>query len=433
MAFANDSKKDILQFIAAAYSDIVNFFIKEYEHNPIPKKNLLKGEVDKALEVCPWASFSMRQMAAREALDMLRARNEELTGTEKRAKAAEKALKKAIKKGHRTNKLKNLAYKWRSRVKPKATPKHSGRRMQWSAQVCEIQMAKTATGFDYWLHISCVGSGIILDIPIKATKHFRRMMRRGGKLLKSFVINPKNLTLQLVFEFQVPKRKFGTHTGSDLGIHKGNTLGNGKMFGLETWKYLERILRCKPRSKGRLRARRAYDHYLDREFKKFGDYIDSKNIALVVTEILTNIGYKTKERRRLFKDMRRFVAVWKPGSCADKLQRTLEDRRSALRRVLAYDNSITCSECRHRDKKNRTGQTFLCGGCGYSCDADINAARNAEFRFFSGPYAAGFKDQRRWGNLASGQSRKYRRPAGSRKGSGPLAGRDGAGQPVLST
>jgi IS605 OrfB family transposase len=45
------------------------------------------------------------------------------------------------------------------------------------------------------------------------------------------------------------------------------------------------------------------------------------------------------------------------------------------------DTSRTCSACGHCEKANRKGQAlFSCQACGYSCNADFNAARNIRSR-----------------------------------------------------
>ena len=49
----------------------------------------------------------------------------------------------------------------------------------------------------------------------------------------------------------------------------------------------------------------------------------------------------------------------------------------------AYTSQM-CSECGYVDKKNRmTRDLFICKSCGYSTDADYNAARNIRARALS--------------------------------------------------
>jgi transposase len=45
--------------------------------------------------------------------------------------------------------------------------------------------------------------------------------------------------------------------------------------------------------------------------------------------------------------------------------------------VPAEYTSQRCSDCKYVDRENRESQAvFLCLSCGYSCNADVNAARN---------------------------------------------------------
>ncbi len=45
------------------------------------------------------------------------------------------------------------------------------------------------------------------------------------------------------------------------------------------------------------------------------------------------------------------------------------------------DTSRTCSQCRHCEKANRkTQKSFVCNHCGFSCNADWNAALNIRFK-----------------------------------------------------
>jgi transposase len=69
-----------------------------------------------------------------------------------------------------------------------------------------------------------------------------------------------------------------------------------------------------------------------------------------------------------------------------------ENNCVVFRSVSAYNTSITCSNCGHTDKRNRTSQEiFMCLRCGHTDEADVNAAINIRDRFLTGKYGSGFQ------------------------------------------
>ncbi|HUZ79238.1 MAG TPA: zinc ribbon domain-containing protein [Thermoplasmata archaeon] len=40
-----------------------------------------------------------------------------------------------------------------------------------------------------------------------------------------------------------------------------------------------------------------------------------------------------------------------------------------------------CHSCGHTDRGNRNGEVFCCRGCGFTGNADVNAAKNLLIRF----------------------------------------------------
>ena len=62
------------------------------------------------------------------------------------------------------------------------------------------------------------------------------------------------------------------------------------------------------------------------------------------------------------------------GALVERLEEKAPGR---LERVPSAHTSQRCSACGYTEKGNRKSQAeFLCGACGYSCNADVNAARN---------------------------------------------------------
>jgi hypothetical protein len=53
------------------------------------------------------------------------------------------------------------------------------------------------------------------------------------------------------------------------------------------------------------------------------------------------------------------------------------ERDALVGRAFAYHRALGCSSCGHTDKANRTTQAeFKCLNCGFTLNADLNAAKN---------------------------------------------------------
>ena len=346
LKFATQAKRSSLNTILEEYGRVVNSFIDQFwEHCP-KKSELLKPIVD---SVDSWFSARMRKVAAREAIDMVKSARE---------KDGDGATK----------------------------PVHRGKRMCVSSTIASLTDAKSASGFDCWLRLSCIGAGVSLDIPIKLHKHFHALSARG-KRLESYVITRYEVTL--AFEIETgPKHPPEHCVGVDTGIKSLATLHTGDQIGSDVEAHIDRIRRCKHGSKGQKRAVRALKQRMDEAAKEV-----CHRATLVVVENLKGIGSHRKKppKRRLGKNMRRSIGRWNYRYWLETLQRTCEDNRVAFRSVGPRYTSTTCSACGHADRRNRSGEDFQCRQCGHVGNADVNAAWNILGRFLSGPYGAGCK------------------------------------------
>lgn len=70
---------------------------------------------------------------------------------------------------------------------------------------------------------------------------------------------------------------------------------------------------------------------------------------------------------------------------ASHLKMKAEEYGSTVLEVPPAYTSQTCSECGVVDRESRVSQSeFICTGCGYTCNADVNAARNILLRGLAG-------------------------------------------------
>ncbi len=336
---ANRGKLRQLNVVLAEYGRVVNCFIDNFWEKCPSKAELLKPVVD---SVDTWFSARLRKVAAREAVDLIR---------------AAKTQKKPV------------------------TPVHRGNRMCVSSTIASLRDG-TGTTFDRWLHLHSIGNKIILDLPIKLHKHINKLLA-WGKRLESYVITRDYV--QFCFKIETgPKKVPDACIGVDTGIKALASTSNGAQFGTDIEVGIERIKRCKHGSKGQKKARNALKQRMNEVAKEV-----VSTASLVVVEKLKGITKNT--RRRLGKNMRRSIGNWNVRYWLSRLQMACEKMNVSFRTVSPWKTSQTCSVCGHIDRKNRSGQVFLCRSCGYSGNADINAAKNILERFLSGPYGAGCK------------------------------------------
>lgn len=347
LKFANRAKLATLVRILAEYGKVVNFFIDKFWPKPPHKNKLLKPIVDTP---STWLSARLRKTAAREAIDMIRA-----------------VVKRDGDKAHK--------------------PTHKGLRMHVSSDIASLVPPKKACEFDAWLQLRCIGESVKLNLPIRFHAHYNKLAAMGRRL-ESYIITRDNV--QFAFEIDTgPKRTSGHVIGVDTGIKALASTSDGQQFGTDIKAYIDRINRCQHGSKGQRRARRALRQHMDEVVKQM--FATLGPLWLVVVEKLRNLNYKTRQRRRLCKNMRRSIGAWAWRYWLDRIERECEYRRSVFRSVPAAYTSQTCPACGLVDRRNRNGEVFLCRACGHTDNADINAAKNILSRFLTGPYGAGFK------------------------------------------
>jgi len=346
LKFANENKLDKVREVLVEYGQVVNFFINQFWDSPTTKAELLKPIIDLPET---WLSKRARQVAAREAIDLIRS-----------------AKRKAKECNHDPIK-----------------PLHRGKRMHVSSTMARFEISRTKE-YDAWLHLYSIGNKIILDLPLKGHKHLNKLLAKG-KFLQSYIITENSV--QFCFEIETgPKLEQGEIIGVDTGINALASENTGKQYGTEIKQHIERVKRCEQGSKGQKRARRALKQYIDETAK---EVVNGKR--LVVAEKLKNLNKNTKLKRRLSKNMRRSLGAWNYSYWLMRLEAACEAGRSCFRSVAPQYTSQRCYACGHTERRNRTGELFKCKSCDYTCNADINAAKNILDRFLTGPYGAGFK------------------------------------------
>ena len=101
-----------------------------------------------------------------------------------------------------------------------------------------------------------------------------------------------------------------------------------------------------------------------------------KNTGFVVLEDL-RVDDMTRKGGKRKKGMNRSFLQFSPSQFTEFLEYKTWKAGGLLVYVNPAYTSQRCSECGYTDKKNRESQAvFRCAGCGFSCNADKNAAKN---------------------------------------------------------
>ncbi|HEY3781967.1 MAG TPA: transposase [Fimbriimonadaceae bacterium] len=338
--FATAAKAAELRRILDEYAVVVNFFIKKFWDHCPSKSRLLKTIVNTP---DTWLDYTLRQTAAREAVDMI---------TASKTRHGARAI----------------------------VPEHKAKSMRVSTGTAQLLQAKTASIFNLWLSVK-VGNKdkahrISIQLPVLPHKHMQKLASRG-KMCGSFTITDHSVQLAYKIDIGNP-RPVSKAIGVDTGIKALASLSTGEQYGREMESMIQRVRRRKQGSKGQQRARRSMKQFIDRIAKR----IAAKPVDLIVAEDLTGISHNTKAR--LGKRMRATIGNWNQRYWLGRLEMACEMNRVQFHVVPPAYTSQTCHQCGHVDRSNRNGEAFCCKKCGHACNADINAARNILSRFESG-------------------------------------------------
>src|ERR1035437_3832818 len=393
MKFATETKLQDVQTVLGEYGRVTNCFIDHFMINPTTKAELLKPIVDIPET---WLSARLRKVAAREAIDMVNSVKEVFEWNKQQIQNRIDLLEKKINRTNDdTKKNRNNKNAWYNEVKAKKNklsmmqphkPKHAGKRMCVSSTIVELQAADNTTEFDAWLHLQSIGNKMNIDIPIKFHRHFN-ILNYEGKRCNYYIITKDYV--QFSFEIVTEKKKeVKKLLAGDTGINALISTSDGEQLGTDMKECADRSRRCKPGSKGRLRAKRALKQRMDEVAKEF--VVGSKS-DLVIVEKLSNLNESSKLKGRLSRTMRSVIGNWNYAYFTGRIEQQCERNRVSFRTVPAYNTSITCPICGCIDKTNRVGEIFKCRNCNHTDNADVNAAKNILNRFVTGKYGSCYK------------------------------------------
>ncbi len=267
--------------------------------------------------------------------------------------------------------------------------------IQANTNVVVIEPSETPA-FDFWLRISTLEANKPIRVPISLYGRAKDTIAEFPKLCTGVTLNKRDGQWYATFvvERRVPKPKSSEVVGVDIGMANIVSTSQGKRYGqigAQLRKHVEQAAE-KRRRKQKLNA------CLKKKGQPTVDLSDQRAEAFARNEIGRALNQLLDElpddaavalERLSVKDMRfksrqmnRALRASQLGYVRDKLKFKLDERGIRYRSVQPAYSSQQCSHCGFTFPMNRRSQDkFVCLWCGYTANADENAASNLAERF----------------------------------------------------
>lgn len=240
-----------------------------------------------------------------------------------------------------------------------------------SSLVAKIEPGKGT--FDYVLKVSGLVKGNPIVVPFKSHKRLNYWLGKpNAELLQGCTLGDGWVALWI----EVPdvEPRLGNGLGVDIGVNKLLVDSDGNRYGTEVKAICARVRRCKPKSRGRLRASRARKDYINREVKR----LPWATLGSLGVENLKNLKRGKSSGRG--KSFRKAIAPWTYRQAIARIEMLAQENRVRLVVVDPRNTSRTCPLCKTVAKESRVGEHFCCVSCGFSADADHVGAVNVLVR-----------------------------------------------------
>jgi transposase len=248
---------------------------------------------------------------------------------------------------------------------------HVNGAVRLSSLVAKVEQGKGV--FDYVLKVSGLIKGEPIVVPFKNHKRLNYWLDKpGARLLQGCTLGDGWAALWIEVADQQPQA--GGVLGVDIGINKLLVDSDGNRYGTEIKAVCARVRRCKPNSRGRLRASRARKDYINREVKK----LPWTTLGCLGVENLKNLKLGKKPGRS--KTFRKAIAPWIYRQVIARIEMIAQENRVRLVAIDPRNTSRTCPLCKTVAKESRVGEHFCCVSCGFAADADHVGAVNVLVR-----------------------------------------------------
>ena len=237
--------------------------------------------------------------------------------------------------------------------------------------ICAKLVWTSETSFDGWLVLSSLGKPFgKLQLPVNRHRHLNRLA--VGTQLTSLLISETRADVRFAMEPKTKSSLAARVVGADTGLKSVLSLSDGQTTPAQDCHghSLQSICTTLSRKrKGSKAFRKAQDHR-----KNFINWsINSLNfsgIREIRLERVRNINYGRRASR--------LMQAWTNADIQRKVLMMAEDQNVSVKLQSSAYRSQRCSCCGMVRKANRKGKVYSCKGCGFVCDADLNAARNHE-------------------------------------------------------
>jgi transposase len=183
---------------------------------------------------------------------------------------------------------------------------------------------------------------------------------------KACTINKDSITF--FFKGKMEPKTDGETLGIDIGsstvISCSNGITSTKLDGYDLSDIQKKMSRKKKGSKAFKRCQIQRKNYINWAINQLN--LDS--VKTVKRENIKNLGKH--------QHVSRFLQSWTYADIFDKLDRYCQEQNVSVVIVPSVYTSQRCSACGWTRKSNRKGKYFKCSKCGFTTDADLNAARN---------------------------------------------------------
>jgi IS605 OrfB family transposase len=220
-----------------------------------------------------------------------------------------------------------------------------------------------------------------LKFPVDIPVYFKRYV---GWHIAGATLSYKNAQIFLHLNAK-SESPFAVEPNNILGIDRGVTnpvvTSNGQFFNSREIRRVKgkyQWLKGRLQSKGTRSAKRHLKRLSGRENRFVWDvnHCLSKRVVESDADTFALEDLKIKRTRTNGRRFNRLLGSWSFG----QFQRFLAYKAEALGKNVVFVNpkhtSQKCSVCGHVERGNRHGSAFKCKKCGFSLNADLNAARN---------------------------------------------------------
>ena len=351
--FTNTQKKETIRLFIAEYKKVCQYFVDElWQLKKIPR--LIPKEITDKVET--WLSARAIQCAAKQASGIVR-------GTRKKQKQRIFVYNQLVKDNllQQARRLKKVIDKVKI-----TKPELKNTSPELDSRFVKIDL-DNKTMFDGWLNLKCLGNKIKLAIPFKKTIHFNEMLSKG-KIKTGVRINNKTLT----FMFDIPDVELkteGTTIGLDIGSINTFTTSDNQVSKKDKhdWdlaKIQQRLSRKKKDSVAFHQVQSHRENYINWSINQ----LNLQGVKHLRRENIKGIRKGNKSSR--------FLSHWTYTILFDKLDSLCSNFGVQVTKVSPTYTSQRCSKCGWVRKSNRRGKQFRCSHCKFTCDADLNAAKN---------------------------------------------------------